>query len=115
MRFTAAMFLYFSNLCSKHEDQGSTYESETNQLFFMQSTRTSFCCVTYRSSVGATGEGLVAAALCAAAALTNRYETYTEVRIERRGDEEEQIRRRRVLYVHVIIFTSKRNKIHPLQ
>lgn len=67
----------------------------------------SFCCITYRSSVGATGDGLVAAALCAAAALTNRYETYTEVRMERRDDKEEEITRR-VLLVYDIISTSKR-------
>ena len=36
------------------------------------------CCATYRSSVGATGEGLDAAALCAAAALTERYKTHTQ-------------------------------------
>ena len=51
----------------------------------------SFCCVTYRSSVGATGEGLVAAVLCAAAAFTTRYVTYTEVREERHEDEEEHM------------------------
>ena len=43
---------------------------------------------TYRSSVGATGDGLDAAALCAAAALTVWYDTCTH----QKWDEDEEIR-----------------------
>ena len=74
------MFLYFSNLYAvkiRHNKYTWISNQQTKlsiQSLFSQSICTSLRHAAYRSSVGATGEGLDAAALCALAALTVKYE-----------------------------------------